>query len=36
MNVTSAIPTGNYRARIEFTSATGQKGCVSVTGIVLN
>jgi hypothetical protein len=36
MNITSAIPTGNARATIQFYSATGQRGCVSVTGIVLN
>jgi hypothetical protein len=33
MNITSAVPSGEYRAQITFRSASGQTGCVRITGI---
>jgi hypothetical protein len=33
MNVTSAVPTGNYVAQIDLISRTNQRGCVKMEGI---
>ncbi len=33
LNVTDAVPAGNYRVQIEFISATQQYGCVYIDGI---
>ncbi len=33
MNITSDVQSGSYRSTINFTSASGQRGCVYVQGI---
>jgi hypothetical protein len=33
LNVTDAVPAGEYRTEIHFLSATGQTGCVKITQI---
>jgi len=35
LNMTSSVPKGDYKATIEFTSATKQTGCVSVESITV-
>lgn len=35
MNVSSSVPTGNYKVILDLTSITGQKGCANITDIVV-